>query len=693
MAWRGIGPDRCRGCGKPRLAAMMLGLLAPVSAQAQGIDYSQLQEMFGEPVTTSVTGKPQRASEAAATLIIITREDIRRSAARDIPGLLQTYSGIDVTRWTSGQADIAIRGGVRPMNPNLLVLVNGRQVYLDHYGMTNWGSIGVQLGEIQQIEIVKGPNSALFGFNAVSGVINIITINPVDRPFLSLSASLGTEGQTDISAVAALPLGEGIGLRLSGGYGKSDELDGLEHSALASRLVPVTRGPEHKEGSAEIYAALSDRTHASVSVTRTRNRLLENTPVLFTVPGHYDFTSLGGRISHDTGWGMISARAFRNWSDIDAMTDSGDLHFDNDVFVASTEMLVRAGTKNDVRAGLEFRANRLEMTPGYPGATRYKVYAASGMWESRLSPAVTWTLAGRVDHLKLSQQGTVDQPSLFSKEDFKRDSTEWSVNSALRLTLGDADTLRASINRGVQAPSLFSLGARLTFPIPGLPIPFVISGDPNLKPAKVWSAEFGWSHMFPANGSRFSLTAFYNHSSDLMSNSALASPPRAMPPQYPFILQSSANVGSYEAYGLEAEVSGRFGSNWVWMANYTWTHSRQDIPGNSADMFLWPLALDRASPEHKAKAQISYERGSWLATLAARYTSSTRQLVVAEPPGGAMWLVRVDDGLALDAKIAVQLHEHLALRFVGENLTDIASAYLSPAPAERRLRAELEVSF
>src|SRR3546814_4300316 len=80
------------------LATASVGLALPAIAQAQSINYAELEELFGEPVTTSVTGKPQRASEAPAALVIITRDDIRRSPANDIPGLVQAYAGIDVVR-------------------------------------------------------------------------------------------------------------------------------------------------------------------------------------------------------------------------------------------------------------------------------------------------------------------------------------------------------------------------------------------------------------------------------------------------------------------------------------------------------------------------------------------------------------------------------------------------------------------
>jgi len=160
-----------------RVASLSLvaGLMSS-AASAQSVDYQSLQDTIGEPVTTSVTGKPQRASETPASIEIITRNQIAHSPAHDVPDLLKTYAGVDVNRWTAGQTDVAVRGGVQTYNPRLLVLVDGRQVYLDHYGMTDWNLLGVQLEEIQQIELVRGPATALFGFNAASAVVNIITI-------------------------------------------------------------------------------------------------------------------------------------------------------------------------------------------------------------------------------------------------------------------------------------------------------------------------------------------------------------------------------------------------------------------------------------------------------------------------------------------------------------------------------------
>lgn len=671
-----------RGTGARRLLAAAATVLAlPTAVQAQSINHAELEQLFGEPVTTSVTGKPQRASEAAAALVIITRDDIRRSPAIDIPGLLQAYAGIDVVRWTSGHADVVVRGGVRPFDPRLLVLVNGRQVYLDHYGMTNWAGIGVQLEEIQQIEIVRGPNSALFGFNAVSGVINIITVNPLHREQVTGTIEAGTEGYLRLSQSLALKLTEDLGLRVSAGYQHSDEYDGLATSALAGPSGS-TVDPNRKEAAGELYFKLDPQTEGTLSATYSDSVRNEVPELPIAIPAFYEFTAFSGALARDTGWGTISAHAFRNRSDIAIAIGgpTGSTTFHNIVFVTSADALVRVGTSDTLRLGGEYRANQLRLSLSDTGITRYKVYAGSGMWEHRLGELATFTLAGRLDLLDVEQQR--DASATATAVDYRRSYAEWSLNSGLLVKLGSSDTLRLAAGRGVQAPSLYSFGARLAPTSLGGPEagagPGAATGaEPSIddvRPSIIWSGEIGLIHALPALAGEVELTAFYNNTDD--------------------VIRGSANVGSFEAYGLTASFIGRLSTLWSWNLNYTWTKANDAIIGNSDGQFREPLALGSTTPEHKAKAQVSYERGPWLATVAARYTSAISQFVIDRVARtGTLRLVDIDQTAAFDAKLAFRINDHLTASVAGENLTDAGGAYLSPAAAERRLYAGLQVRF
>ena len=118
------------------LASAGLLLCFAPKAKAQDIDYTGLEELYGEPVTTSATGKPQVVSKAPVSMDIITSEEIERSGAIDIPQILKRYAGVDVARNFTGHADVSIRGYNQPFANRLLVLINGRQIYQDVFGMS-----------------------------------------------------------------------------------------------------------------------------------------------------------------------------------------------------------------------------------------------------------------------------------------------------------------------------------------------------------------------------------------------------------------------------------------------------------------------------------------------------------------------------------------------------------------------------
>ncbi len=158
---------------------------------------------FTGPVTTSVDGTPQRVVDTPMTMEIITADQIRRSGAKDIPGVLRHVGGVDTLEWGNDDVDVSVRGYNEAYAPRLLVLVDGREVEADDFGETLWNALPVELGMIQQIEVIKGPASALYGFRAVRGVINIITKNPLQAEENTASSLGGTQTYGEGSLVAS----------------------------------------------------------------------------------------------------------------------------------------------------------------------------------------------------------------------------------------------------------------------------------------------------------------------------------------------------------------------------------------------------------------------------------------------------------------------------------------------------------
>lgn len=127
-------------------------------------------------VTASRYGQEPLDSPSAVT--IITADDIALSGVQTVPDLLRRAVGVEAMSHAVGQTDISIRGFNRELNNKVLVLVDGRSVYLDFIGTTLWENLPITLEEIERIEIIRGPGSAVYGANAVTGVVNIITRTP-----------------------------------------------------------------------------------------------------------------------------------------------------------------------------------------------------------------------------------------------------------------------------------------------------------------------------------------------------------------------------------------------------------------------------------------------------------------------------------------------------------------------------------
>jgi iron complex outermembrane receptor protein len=124
---------------------------------------------------TSVSKKDQKLSRVASAIFVITQEDIRRSGATKIPDLLRMVPGMDVAQINANTWAISARGLNAQFTNELLVMVDGRNVYTPAFGGVFWDVLDLPFEDIERIEVIRGPGGAIWGANAVNGVINIIT--------------------------------------------------------------------------------------------------------------------------------------------------------------------------------------------------------------------------------------------------------------------------------------------------------------------------------------------------------------------------------------------------------------------------------------------------------------------------------------------------------------------------------------
>ncbi len=156
-------------CGS---AAFAQGAAAP-APEASVADLSI--EQLGTIAVTSVTGRPQSLHDAAASIFVITAEDIHRSAATSLPEALRLAPNLQVARLDSGQYAISARGFNNAIGNKLLVMIDGRTVYSPLFSGVFWDAQDVMLEDVERIEVISGAGATLWGANAVNGVINVIT--------------------------------------------------------------------------------------------------------------------------------------------------------------------------------------------------------------------------------------------------------------------------------------------------------------------------------------------------------------------------------------------------------------------------------------------------------------------------------------------------------------------------------------
>lgn len=193
-AWR-------RAAGVLTLLALSIGV-ARAQLQSQLRDLAGLSlEDLGKVVVSSVAKRPEPLSDAPAAVYVISHDDIQRSGATSLPEILRLAPNLEVFQTSPSTYTITARGfsGAtvgQNFSDKLLVLIDGRSVYSPIFSGIYWDDQYVLPEDIDRIEVISGPGGALWGANAVNGVINIITRKAVDTQGGLVDVSMGNQGSS-----------------------------------------------------------------------------------------------------------------------------------------------------------------------------------------------------------------------------------------------------------------------------------------------------------------------------------------------------------------------------------------------------------------------------------------------------------------------------------------------------------------
>jgi iron complex outermembrane recepter protein len=212
-----------------RLGVSVL-LLSAASYAQQDLTQLSLEDLMNTKVT-SVSKKEESLSRTASAIFVISSEDIRHSGATNIPDLLRMVPGVDVAQIDANTWAITARGLNGRFSNELLVLLDGRNLYTPTFGGVFWDALDLPLEDIERIEVIRGPGGTIWGANAVNGVINIITRKATQTKGGMVVAGGGNLDQGFGTVQYGGELGKNTDYRVFTKYFNQDHLPGVDGQA------------------------------------------------------------------------------------------------------------------------------------------------------------------------------------------------------------------------------------------------------------------------------------------------------------------------------------------------------------------------------------------------------------------------------------------------------------------------------
>ena len=245
--------------------------LRPVNVRRLMILLRRLVKREGDTYEETVVSSSRAAQsplDAPNSTTIVTAQDIRLSGLTNPAATIRRAAGVEVMEANPDDTQINVRGLNLRIANRTVVLVDGRSVYLDFLGGTIWRMIPLAVEDIERIEVIRGPASALYGADAFTGIINIIT-RPIGEGRSFITAGFGNEGQYRLASTVTERI-DRLRFRIGGGY---------EHANHYSRFVGGVRF---------VYAIVNFALSAATARSQAPTRLIPApaaTPPTFAITG------------------------------------------------------------------------------------------------------------------------------------------------------------------------------------------------------------------------------------------------------------------------------------------------------------------------------------------------------------------------------------------------------------------------
>lgn len=656
-------------------------------------------------VTASKTATP--LIEAPATMTVIKGDSLAESTYENFGDILRTVPGVNVTQTSARDINFTTRQASGVLSNQQLGLVDGRSVNLDFFGFVQWDLVPVGFDDIEQIEVVRGPASAVWGSSAKNGVVNIITKSPREHPGTTVNLyggllsrdSEGTGSSGGATFTHSQILGETWSYRISGAYFNSDAFARPVGQVPASQ-VPGTNihtgggfyPPYQNTGTSQpkmdfrLDQQLSDDSYLvySAGIAFTSGTFFTPTAVFeLQDNGYFGY----GKVNYNKG--NFKLQFFANDVDIEALNLFAPLPGGGFVkdSIKTQNYDVEAGhafslgDKQILSFGGNFRHDNFDITLAPDGDNRNETGAYvqdeifSGKWR--------FALGARVDKFSV-----IDHP-VFSP---RLAATFYAV---------PAQSIRVSFNRAFRSPALvenYLRTASLTpieLPTGTFLLPITAIGNQDLKEESIDAFEIGYTGQFNANRTTLSASYYlYKNSNNIqivpISFYGPDNPPPGwpLPPQFvpPFAFPETLqykNVGALRNQGFEIALDHRLSKDLAFSANYSYQKDPEILDADGGQI-PFPVTQLNFPASNRFNASVQFENNRYIANGSVSYVDSafwndvldlrfhgpTDSFTLLNTLFGMKWMDgRVVTGIRLNNLLNSRVREHVFGDFIGRSAT------------------------
>ena len=636
-------------CGRRGvLLALALGACLG-SAAGQATDFADLSlEQLTHYDITTLGRKNATVFDTPAGSDVISGDEIHQSGATSLPEALRLAAGVQVSRIDSLNYAISVRGFDDATSSKLLLLMDGRVVYNQLLGGTDWALLDLMLDDVNRIEVQRGPAGTLWGANAVNGVINIVSKNAHSTLGAMASVIVGDELKTSVAVREGFEITPAAALRIyakyqsQGDYGAGGDTGILDSN---SRLAG-TRFDWDRPGGGGL----------SVIAEYRELRVDSNTGLPDYFPPDYSLVVPEQRRERS---GDLTA----HWTQ--PVTDDGELSVLTSLDRGNSEQFV--GDERHTTSNVDAQAtlHPLKSNEVIAGATFRSTSdrVRNSPWLIYDTPAATTNFYGiflQDEVTIVPEVFTVTAGAKIERNTFTGWETQPSIRALWHPTPNQA--LWAAISLAARTPSRAERGvhyfAAVIPPSADLPLPIglVANGDPHFSSEHVVSYELG--HRIKLGGGWSADTSlFYSRYRDLRGLAVVLLTPdfTAIPPSMVADLDATNSLYGYTA-------GGEFSLNWKpapvfelrGSAALVRTHLYQGVFGVEADPSVAGLIGNTPPEEYKLHASWRpFEH--WSMDLVGRHTGPLAEASVPSYDG-------------LDARIGWALRPNLELELVGQDL-------------------------